>query len=399
MLGRKPAKLYLLFSGLDAAGSVTGQLGATAAITFGHSDRGALFTGIFMSLFLLSAALAAPWTPRLSQRLRTPQAFALTQSLVVVGWISLGLTVALSAFNVAFMLVAAPMLGGLSGIGKTLKPLVTGDYLGQGVAKAYARRSVVTGVFALVGALLAGVLITWTIPAVAIVLNGLLTLPLAVFSWLRPARTEISYAQAPARPLRSALLDVRRSRHLRQVVWFGVTTALFAAPVAVMVVPLMQEFRLADVVSGAGAVVAAVGAGKMISPKIVAFLLRKGSDTQALRTCVLLSAGLLAIMGVTAALLSGPIQLAAWVLLAVGLGACLFTIRALNLGAASATLGEGRAAEGLAAYQMTVGLAAPLGTLIFGLLLSVSSTPQTMGWAALGMAVMAATAAGAARAR
>lgn len=68
---------FLLVGGLSATGSVAGQLGATAAITFGHPSRGALFTGIFLSLFLLSSAVASPWSSRLSQRLGTREAYAL----------------------------------------------------------------------------------------------------------------------------------------------------------------------------------------------------------------------------------------------------------------------------------------------------------------------------------
>ncbi|MGA0209799.1 MAG: hypothetical protein ACO3LZ_07755, partial [Candidatus Nanopelagicales bacterium] len=173
---------FLFVGGLGVAGTMAGLLGTTSASTYAASGSGGLTTGVFLSLMLAAAALATLNVSRLTRRWGRRQVFARAQMGICVAWSLVGVIEMLTDSSLVVLYVAAPIFGVLSGITGVLTPFVSRAYLDpESLSISLARRGVVSGLAAILGASLGGILIHMTDPGVGILANGLLTIPLAVF--------------------------------------------------------------------------------------------------------------------------------------------------------------------------------------------------------------------------
>ncbi|MEJ6739507.1 MAG: hypothetical protein QNL59_03110, partial [Actinomycetota bacterium] len=191
---------FLFVGGLAVAGSIVGSLGATSATTYASGGNGGVTTGIFLALMLFTAGVAALWTNQMAAKWGGEKVFASAQAGVAASWIFVGVLEAVTDSSLLVLLVAAPIFGTMSGITGVLTPLITRSYVDTGsLTASLARRSAVSGIAAILGAVIGGYLIRATDPGIGIVASGLLTLPLAIFvicirpvAALKPVRAHLS---------------------------------------------------------------------------------------------------------------------------------------------------------------------------------------------------------------
>ena len=386
---------YLVVGGIAVAGTIAGTLSATAATTLGASGNGGLITAVFLALLLVCAGIAAPWTERLAARRGPLKTFAWAQAGVAVSWIITGIIVATTDEQIVVLLIAAPVFGLLSGVTAVLTPIVTRTYFARtSIAASMSWRSAVSGLAAVAGAIIGGSIISATDPTAGVIANGLLTIPLAVFVMrVAPLREPHPPRADRGQPMRRILGSLRTNARLRQVVILAVASTLLVVPMISMIVPILNSVDHAPLPSGAGLVLAGIGAGRVVTPLVNGRVERRWGDLQASLWALVGAAVFMFAFSLSALLPLSEFDLVAWTMIGFGLGACRFTYRSLMIGAAAAAGSSepgGDEMEGLAAVTTIGVFAAPIGVLAWGVMIDVTSSPVTVAVGASGIVLVAA---------
>ena len=381
---------FLVVGGMGVAGTLVGQLGATSATTAASTGTGGLTTAIFLALILVSAGLSGLFTGRLMRRWSLRAIFAAAQAGVAVSWILVGVIEATTDSGLLVLFAAAPIFGIFSGITALLTPLATRAYLGKKtLAASVSLRSAVSGVAAIIGAVVGGHLISETYPALGIAANGVLTIPLALFVMLVKPFSDQPTAHEHGYSVRRLAEAVRSSPQLRRVLILIVGSVIFIAPFQSLIVPVLNSVDHNPLPSGAGLVLAGLAAGRLLTPTLVKRFQARQDDFPAAIWATLGAAAFMAVFGASFLLEFSETELVLWTLLGFALGSMRFTYRALLIGAAASALPDQREVEGLAAAA-TVGIfSAPIGILAWGVMLDFTSAPITMAASAICMVALA----------
>ena len=378
---------FLLVGGLGVAGTMVGLLGTTSASTYASSGSGGLTTGIFLSLMLATAAIATVNISRLTLRWGRRRVFARAQMGVCVAWSIVGVIEMLTDSSLVVLYVAAPIFGVLSGITGVLTPFVARAYLDPAsLSTSLARRGVVSGLAAILGASLGGVIIHMTDPGVGILTNGLLTIPLAVFV----SRCSPRSMQEPPHRKRDSARDlwtaVRTNPQLRTLTVLTVAAAIFVVPMFNLLVPILNDLDHDPLPSGAGFMLAGTAAGRIFVPGIMKRLLRRTTEFPAALWALASGSAFMMAFAVSTVFREPTIDLVIWTLLGVGLGASRFTYRALLISAGARSDRSGDEMIGVAALVFTASVMSPIGTLLWGVALDSFGSTITVAAAAIAIA-------------
>lgn len=386
---------YLVVGGIAVAGTIVGILGATAATTLGATGNGGLITAVFLALLLVCAGIAAPWTERLAASRGPLKVFAWAQIGVAVSWSVTGIIMATTDEQIAVLVIAAPIFGLFSGITAVLTPIVTRTYFDKtSIAASMSWRSAVSGLAVVAGAIIGGRIISATDPAAGVIANGLLTIPLAVFVMrVAPLREPRPPRADRVQPIRRILSSLRTNARLREVMILVVASTVFVVPMISMIVPILHSVDHAPLPSGAGLVLAGVGAGRVVTPFLVGRVERRWGAMQASLWALVGAAAFMLAFSLSALLPLSESDLVAWTMIGFGLGACRFTYRSLIIGAA-ASAGSSEPGsdemEGLASVTTIGVFAAPIGVLAWGVMIDATSSPVTVAVGATGIVLVVA---------
>lgn len=362
-----PARAYLLATACSTVGTVLGLLGATGATTAaGGSAHGAVYTGAYTAVVLLTSALSVPYAPRVCRRLSTRRAFSTVQATSAAVWVVAGALLLLGAPTMPVLLVAAPLFGVTGGITVVLRPVLAKSYLTSGgTADAFARVSVVNGAAWAVGALGGGMLLSNVALGWGLVLNGVLSSALVLtVRRISPAAepAEPRSADHPWRDLRGAL---SASRSLRWTTVLGCTITLFVSPLTSLVVPISQDLRRTPLLAGSGLLMSAFAAGQFLSPRLVQLLSARREDLTAATLATAGAGTMVLVLGLASLAFTGQVELAAWLVVGIVFGGFRYAATALFVGSAAESGRTEDATTNLAAAMLVGGLAAPVGTLLW----------------------------------
>lgn len=385
------AWVFLISSALAVAGTVWSQLGATAATTLsGGQSRGALYTGFVLAVLALSAGVAIPLTPRIASRFGTRTTFVVAELMAAAVWAVAGVVVLIVDDPLVPLLIGMLFAGTFGGVAVVLTPGLTHAYLGgTSLAHAYSVRSVATGFGAAVGALSAAAVISATEPGWGLIGNAVLSVPLGLLVLCRPPGAGFPEVKQDGRGWRALWRDLARNRSLRRAAGLSAAVVIFVVPMISMIVPIAQSLRQSPLIPGAGIVLAGVALGRLATPTIVTRLRNGRDDLMASLRAITATAAFMLALAVSSMLLTGRVELVVWAVIAMGIGATRFASRSLTLGAADSSLGAGRGLEGIAAAVMVAALAAPIGTVTWGVALSVMPPWAVLAVSASGMLAVA----------
>ncbi len=372
---KRTSSAYMAAVGCSVAGSAAGFLGATGTTNAaGNPGNGAVYTGIYVSAGLLSAALVIPYAPMLSHRLGARSLFIKCKAVTAVVWLTVGFLLLGGVPGMPLLLVLSPVLGALSGLGSVVSPVMNKAYLASsGMAAAFARMAVISGIAWGIGSLLGGLLLDAAPLGWGLVLNGLLTIPLAVIvSKVAPLAALIDPAER-GRPWHDVVSNLRCSQALRRVTMLACVVALCVAPLALLLVPITQDLRHEPLLVGSGLLMAAMALGEAFSPKLVRRVSLSHADLLGSAITAIGAGVLLILFGMSSVLLAGPVELGVWTAIAVGFGVFRFASRAFTIGATAESRAPELTASSLATMMLVAGLFAPLGTFVWSLLIGYFS--------------------------
>ena len=389
---------FLFVGGLGVAGTMAGLLGATSASTYAATGSGGLTTGIFLSLMLAASAVASLNVERMTFRWGRIRVFFATQIGVCFSWSVVGVIEIFTDSSLVVLYLAAPIFGFLSGVSGILTPFVTRSYLDSAsLSTSLARRGVVSGVAAILGASLGGLLIHRTDPGVGILANGLLTIPLAVFLARCRPRAMQERAQRMHTSARDLWNAVRTNPQLLRLTTLTIVTVILVVPLFNLLVPILNNVDHDPLPSGAGFMLAGTAAGRILVPGIMKRLLRRTTEFSGVLWALVAASAFMAAFAVSTVFLEPAIDLVIWTLLGIGLGASRFTYRPLLISAGARSDRGGDEMVGVAALVVTASLMSPIGTLLWGVSLDFLGASLTIAVAAI--ATLGAVAVFAAKAR
>ncbi len=377
---------FLAAGGLAVAGTMAGQLGATSATTYAAGSAAGTATAVFLTLMLLTAAVASAATNRLASRWGTLKTFGWAQGGVAATWTIAGILEAATDSSLVVLFLAAPAFGVLSGVTAVLTPFACRAYVNAGsLTDSVAKRSAVSGVAAGVGSVVGGYVIHVTAPGFGILANGLLTIPLVAFIlFVRPVGpvTSPGVGSHAARTIVSALRSDRNLRHLALLV---AAFMIFVVPMVGMLVPILNDLDHSPLPSGAGLMLGGIAAGRLFVPRIVRWLEPRYQEFTAAVRAAVATAAFMTVFAVSAIPSFSDVDLIVWTVIGVGIGASRFTTRAILTGTASSSMGPGRDMLGVTALVLVGAFTSPVGYLIWGPMIDLVSAPVTIMAAAVAM--------------
>ena len=381
------AAAVVLGVGLATAGSTLSLLSATGITTAaGDFDSGAIYTGIYVAVGLVAGALTMPYAPHLCRVMGTRVAYAWATSLLSVCWILVALLIVLGVPALPVLLLAAPVLGGFIGFTAVVSPVVYKAYLSSGdMSQVMARMTVVKGVAAVIGALVGGVFITSDTEALGLLVAGLLRVPLVFLAVRLSPALSIADPLQTLTPWGDIITSLKQSPTLRRTTYLACGVALFIAPMPSLVVPLTQALRREPLLQGAGLLLASIAIGELLSPIVVSRLRVKRTLIASSALASVVAGGILLALAVTSTILSNEIELVAWGILGIGFGASRFASRALTFGAASGAQEVHDVSKSLAAMLLSACLVAPIGILVWSVLLGRGMAPVALAFGAVGI--------------
>ena len=372
---RRTSSAYMAAVGCSVAGSAAGFLGATGTTNAaGNPGNGAVYTGIYVSAVLLTSALVIPYAPMLSHRLGARSLFIKCKAVTAVVWLAVGFLLLAGVPGMPLLLVLSPVLGALSGLGSVVSPVMNKAYLAApGMAAAFARMAVICGFAWGIGSLAGGLLLDIAPLGWGLIVNGVLTIPLAVIVSRFAPLAALSDPIERGRPWHDVWGSLRGSEALRRVTLMACVVALCIAPLALLLVPITQDLRHQPLLVGSGLLMAAMALGEAFSPKLVRRLSLRHADLPS-ATLTAIGAGVVLILfGISSILLSGPVELGVWTLISVAFGVFRFASRAFTIGATAESRAPELTASSLATMMLVAGLFAPLGTFVWSLLIGYFS--------------------------
>ena len=385
--------------GLSGAGVTVSLLAATAITTAtGGGVHGALWTGAFLSLVFITKAATVRAVPAWSGRIGPERLFLLTTFLLIASWGGAGILVVLGAPATAVVLAVAPVDGLANGVFAVETPLLSKAFFsGHSLAAANARVSVVWGVACAVGAIGAGLLINGAGAGWTLLARAALSIPLLLVISRLPRSGDRSISHEEVHSVVEADADERRDGRrikagpaVRRVVLLAFILTAATSPVIVMIVPIEESLGHTSNVMGASIVLAAMSVGGLLAPAFVhVFERRLSSGRDPVLASLFVTGLLLAAFGVVAIFLTARIELLA--LAAVGLifGGAEFGSQSTVLGQVVRVSGPLGARNAIASMKFSTSLAAPVGFVVWDLLLETTSGVTAMLVAAALMIVVA----------
>jgi CP family cyanate transporter-like MFS transporter len=386
--------LFLVTYGVMIAGLAVAVLDTTGITTLAGSKAGtggAIYTSIYIAIMLFTLALAVPYTPKLAARFGMQRTFFGSIVLASILWGFAGILILSGAPAVTVLLIGAIGFGVASGVFAALIPLYSRAYIeGRGMAGAYARLSVAGGIAWALGSGAGGVVLVHLQPGWGLVIRAGLGIPLAVFVAIkRPKVQPTALASASAGAWGQMRANLVSNRDLRRAALLGCGVAMFAAPLASMIVPIAEALRQTPLIPGAGVLMAAMAVGEILAPVIVTSLERGRTNLHAAALASVGAAISIAIYGLTAFVFSKREELVAWAIIGVGFGALKYGARALNLGAATDAGSDESSSEMVATFVFVSSIAAPVGVLAWGLLINQVSVEAALFAGATGTILVA----------
>jgi len=388
---RRVTRAFLIASSLVAAGGAIGILSVTGITTQAGGSRAAYYTALYLAVVSAATALTMPYGPRICHLFGTRRAFVLAQALLAVAWLCAGILIFAGAPEMTVLLTSALVFGICKSVAMLVAPMINKAYMsGATMSGAYARTSEIKGVAAVFGSILGGVLLTVAAPGWGMIINGLLFLPLALIAALRPPANIPPDPAKAGRPWRDIRDIFVTNRQMRTVAIVACAMVIFIAPLNTLIVPITDDLRQAPLLAAAGLLSAAIGLGRCFSAMLVDRLSRGRTE---LTASVLADVGagvVLLLFALSSALLTGPVELMVWVPIGIAYGALRFAGRALNVGAANDAAAAHHPAQALAALFLVSSLVAPLGVMMWGILIDETSTTAAVTVAAIGIFVIIA---------
>lgn len=137
-----------------------------------------------------------------------------------------------------------------------------------------------------------------------------------------------------------------------------------------MIVPITDALEHKPLIPGASTLMVTMAVGQMLAPLVVSVLERNRTHLRAAALAGLGTAVVIASYGITALAFRGTGELVIWGVIGLVFGALTFGGGASNLGAATDAAEEKDAGAMVATYVFAISLAAPVGVLLWGLLMS-----------------------------
>lgn len=377
---------FLVVGGLAVAGTMAGQLGATSATTYAGGSAAGTATSVFLTLMLLSAAVASAATNRLAVRWGTLRTFAWAQGGVAASWTIAGVLEAVTDSSLLVLFLAAPFFGVFSGLTAVLTPFACRSYVNAAsMTDAVAKRSAVSGVAAIIGSVVGGYVIHVTDPGIGIVANGLLTIPLVAFIlFVRPGDA-VTAPRVATHAARAVVAGLRSDGNLRRLAVLVAAFMIFVVPMVGMLVPILNDLDHSPLPSGAGLMLGGIAAGRLFVPGIVRWLRPRCREFTAARRAAVATAGFMVLFAISAVPSFSDADLVIWTIIGIGIGASRFTTRAIMTGAASSSMGQGKDMLGITALVLVGAATSPAGYLIWGPMIDLVSAPVTITVAAVAM--------------
>jgi len=382
---------YLTVGGLAVAGTLVGQLGATSATTYASGDNGGLMTGLFLALMLACAGTVSAWVGPIAARWGSLRVFAWAQVGVAVSWSIVGVIEVVTDSSLVLLLLAAPIFGVLSGLTMILTPFVTRSYVDpSSMTSSLARRGVVSGIAAMIGASIGGFLIHATDPGIGILANGLLTIPLAVFTLTCTPLAAPKPVQSHPRPMRYLAATLRTNEQLRRLALLVIAFTFLVVPMLSLIVPILNDIDHAPLPSGAGLVFAGIAAGRLLVPYLIRRVQQGRDAFAAALWAAIWATGFMIAFAISATLPLSAFDLVVWTAIGVGIGASRFTFRPLVMDAGAKAGADGDEMSGVAALVTVGTLVSPFGMLMWGFLVDAVTAPVTIAACAVAMIAVAA---------
>ena len=377
---------FLAFGGVAVAGTMAGQLGATSAITYAAGSAAGTATAIFLTLMLLTGAVASAAANRLAARWGTLRTFGWAQGGVAAAWALTGILEGVTDSSLVVLFLAAPVFGVFSGITAVLTPFACRAYVNaESLTGSVAKRSAVSGVAAIAGSVVGGYVIHVTAPGIGILANGLLTIPLAVFTLLVHPVGAVAAPHVTSHAARVVVAALRSDRHLRLLALLVAAFMIFVVPMVGMLVPILNDLDHSPLPSGAGLMLGGIAAGRLFVPWIVRWLRPRYREFAAAVRTAVATAAFMIVFAISAVPSFSDADLVIWTVIGIGIGASRFTTRAALTGAASSSMGEGRDMLGVTALVLVGTISSPVGYLIWGPMIDLVSAPVTIVAAASAM--------------
>lgn len=352
---------------LSVIGSSFGLLGAAGAATAaGGIVDGGIFTSLFVSTMLLAQAISTPYGHLLAGRTGVRNAFAIAQATKALAFLLAGVALLAGLPTMPTLLIAAPVLGACDGVGSVVRTSVSKAYQSSdNTAHSYARLSVAMGIAGGIGGVAGGLALSHIAFGWGLVIVAPLAIPLIAFVARVAPKTDLPTPQSTQHPWSSAWHGLATNRLLRLSVILGASSIAFLGPVIALVVPIADGLRQDPAVGAAGLLMASFAAGEMAAPWAVRFAQRRATDLLAGEVAGALAGALLIVLGAISVVLTQRIELLVWIMIAVPFGVLRFTARALYIGSVADSGPD--ATANLASANMVVVLAAPIGTMAFGI--------------------------------
>lgn len=386
---------FLVGYGLLICGIAFSTLDATA-ITTTSIDRsnGAIWTSVYVATLIFSTAISVPSAPKLAGRFGPRRVYSVSAALSSAAWLVTALLVLAGVRPVPVLMFGAVVIGLLWGVFSGLSPLFTKAYCsGTNMAGSMARLSVATGLFYGLGSVGAGFMLNVVDPGWGLLIRALLGVPFSIFIFIRPPALAPPAPEIRDRALATLRARLRDNRELRRVVILGCGVAVFAAPLALLIVPITAALRQTPLIPGAGILAAAMSVGEVMAPVVVSKLGMGRPQLRAAALAALGAAVFLALYGVTSIIADHRSELVAWAVVGVGFGAMRFGSKALATGAAADSDTDENTGESVAALVFVSCLAAPFGVLIWGVLINHVSVGAAIAVGVIGMVLFGALAA------
>jgi hypothetical protein len=386
----RSAVLFLGTTALSTIGAALGALESTYIATTSDPGRGALRTAAMIIVLLIAAVLTVPHVPLLASRWGYQRLYALSTAGTAIVWAAAGLAMLAGLPPYATLLVAMPFMGVSTGLTTVLAPLFARAYLSRNtMAGAYSRLAVIMGLSWGLGSLLGGQIFQSTAPGVGVLMRGILAVPLAVvLVVVHPAGTVPAARQASGGAWRTMVHHARTPSPLRTVIVLSGVVAVFALPYLSLIVPVTAALRQVPLVSGAGILMAGTSVGEVLSPILVSTLQRRLPSLPAAAAAALAGAACLLAFAIASVLWTDRVELLIWALIGVGFGASRYAMKSLELDAAVRSGVDDGDAVATVSFAKTA--LAPVGLLLWALLMSVTSVEMTLLVACAGLSIGAA---------
>jgi len=379
---------FIAAMGFSGAGFTVSILAATAITSATEGGiHGALWTGAFLIIMFLTKAIAVRAVPGWSARIGPERLFLITTLLLVVAWGGAGLLVVLGGPATALMIAVAPVDGIANGVFAVESPLLSKAFLpGHSLAAANARVFVVWGIACAVGAIAAGLMISGPGAGWTLVARATLSIPLLLVIRRLPRTTSRSTSPGEVAGAASDAADevgkgpsILADPAVRRVVILAVTLTAATAPAIAMIVPIAQSLGHTSGVIGASIVLAAMSVGGLLAPTFVRLFergLTRGRDP--VLPALIVTGLALAAFGFVSTFLTGRTELLVWAAIGLVFGGAELASQSTVLGQVVRVSGSSEARHAISTMKFSTNLAAPVGFVVWEVLLDTTGGVTAM---------------------